>query len=61
MKWRPIFGFRGLKCLLKKDRFAAYKYKWEDPSGSSPSPDVLKRTIDIGAISIGIRYVGRGE
>ena len=59
VKIRPVFRFRGFKWLLKKDRFTSYRYKWDDPSGYTSSPEVVGRTIDIGAISIGVRYLKR--
>jgi hypothetical protein len=54
---RPTFRFRGFKWFFKKDRFSVYKYKWEDPSIQPASTAVVRRIIDIGAVSVGIKYL----
>ena len=56
---RPFLGFRGFKWFFKDDWFSMYK--WEDPEAYSRSGRVLQRVIDVGAISIGIRYLRRAR
>lgn len=59
IKVHPLIEFRVPKWPFNKDPFALEKYKWEDPHAQSSSPTVLKKTICMGGISLGLRYEHR--
>lgn len=55
-KMWPIFIFRGLKKFSKKELYGIYKYKWGYPYTSTPKQVLCERVIELGGLSIGIKY-----
>lgn len=55
-KMRPVFIFRGFKKFLKKELYGIYKYKWGFPYTSTPTRVLCEQVVELGGLSIGIKY-----